>query len=92
MTGPVRTKPSARFRKSLAKLGEPLASRAFKALKKFHTASTSPGLNFEAFKNRPGFFTIRVDRNFRILLKQEMDEDGPYFLLVDIANHADTYS
>jgi mRNA-degrading endonuclease RelE of RelBE toxin-antitoxin system len=92
VTGPVRTKPSARFRKSLAKLGEPLASRAFKALKKFHSAPTSPGLNFEAFKNRPGFFTIRVDRNFRILLKQDTDEEGPYFLLVDIADHDDTYS
>jgi hypothetical protein len=33
-----------------------------------------------------------VDRNFRILLKQETDEDGPYFLLVDIADHDDTYS
>ena len=92
MTGPVRTKPSARFRKSLAKLGEPMASRALKALEKLHTAHNSPGLNFEAFKNRPGFFTIRVDRNFRILLKQETDEDGPYFLLVDIADHDDTYS
>jgi hypothetical protein len=92
VTGPVRTKPSARFRKSLAKLGEPLASRAFKALKKFHTASTSSGLNFEAFKNRPGFFTIRVDRNFRILLKQETDDEGPYFLIADIADHDDTYS
>ncbi|HEX4963679.1 MAG TPA: hypothetical protein VF173_22830 [Thermoanaerobaculia bacterium] len=92
MTVPVRIKPSARFRKSLAKLGEPLASRALKALKKFHVASTSPGLNFEAFKNRPGFFTIRVDRNFRILLKAETDKEGPYYLLVDIADHDDTYS
>ncbi|MEO6192403.1 MAG: hypothetical protein ABIS20_05295 [Thermoanaerobaculia bacterium] len=92
MTGPVRTKPSAQFRKSLGKLGEPMASRALKALKKFHDAPTIPGLNFEAFKNRPGFFTIRVDRNFRILLKAETDSEGPYFLLVDIADHQDTYS
>ena len=92
MTGPVRTKPSDRFRKSLGKLGEPLASRALKALTKFHSAPKSPGLNFEAFKNRPGYFTIRVDRNFRILLKAETDKKGPYFLLVDIADHDDTYS
>lgn len=92
MTAPVRTKPSARFLKSLAKLGEPIASRAAAALAKFHAAPKSPGLNFEAFKNRPGFFTIRVGRNFRILLRQEADENGPYFLLADIAAHDDTYS
>lgn len=92
MTAPVRVKPSARYLKSLAKLGEPLASRAAKALTKFYLAPESPGLNFEAFKNRPGFFTIRVDRNFRILLKAEEDEKGPYFLLADIADHDDTYS
>jgi hypothetical protein len=89
---PVRTKPSARFLKSLAKIGQPIASRAAKALEKFHRSPDTPGLNFEAFKNRPGFFTIRVDRNFRILLKAETDEDGPYFLLADIADHQDTYS
>ena len=79
MTGPVRTKPSDRFRKSLGKLGEPLASRTLKALKKFHVNPKSPGLNFEAFKNRPGHFTIRVDRNFRILLKAETDKKGSLF-------------
>lgn len=92
MTSPVRTKPSARFLKNLAKLGEPIASRAATTLSKFHAAPHSPGLNFEAFKNRPGFFTIRVGRNFRILLKQEEDAEGPYFLLADIADHDDTYS
>src|SRR6185295_14063343 len=51
----------------------------------------SPGLNFEAIKDRPGYFTIRVGRNFRILLKAEEDKDGPYYLLADIAPHDDTY-
>jgi len=92
VTGPVRTKPSARFLKSLAKIGQPVASRVATALERFHAAPETPGLNFEAFKNRPGFFTIRVGRNFRILLKAESDEDGPYFLLADIADHDDTYS
>jgi mRNA-degrading endonuclease RelE of RelBE toxin-antitoxin system len=92
VTGPVRTKFSARFIKSLAKIGEPIASRAATALERFHDNPEIPGLNFEAFKDRPGFFTIRVGRNFRILLKEEADEDGPYFLLADISNHDDTYS
>lgn len=92
MTAPIRTKPSARFKKSRAKLGEPLASRIDKTLDKFHQTPESPGLNFEAIKNAPGFFTIRVNRNFRILLRQMEDEQGPYFLLVDVADHDDTYS
>lgn len=50
-----------------------------------------PGLNFEAVKNSPGYFTIRATRNFRILLHAEQDEIGPYFLLVDLDNHDDTY-
>ena len=87
----IRTKPSARFLKSRAKLGEPLASLIDKALKKFHESPTSPGLNFEAVKNAPNTFTIRVNRNFRILLIQEVDKDGPYFLIAEVADHDDTY-
>ena len=86
-----RTKPSERFIKSRAKLGEPLASRTNKALKKFHRNPDSPGLNFEAVKNAPGSFTIRVTRNFRILLVQKEDEKGPYYLIAGVANHDDTY-
>jgi hypothetical protein len=86
-----RTKPSARFIKDCAKLGEPLASRTNKALKKFHHNPDSPGLNFEAVKNAPGSFTIRVTRNFRILLLQKEDEEGPYYLVAQVANHDDTY-
>jgi hypothetical protein len=89
--GPVRIKPSRSFIKSLAKLGEPLGSRTRKALARFQTAPRSPGLNFEAVKNRKRYFTIRVNRNFRIVLRQEEDENGPYFLLIEVAPHDDAY-
>jgi plasmid maintenance system killer protein len=89
--GPVRTRPSARFNKSRAKIGEPIASRVIKTLKKFHQSPESPGLNFEAYKGRPGFFTIRINRNFRILLKEEQDKDGTYYLIVEVGNHDSTY-
>ena len=89
---PVRTKPSARFIKRRAKLGEPLASRIDKALEKFHLNPKSPGLNFEAIKNSSGAFTIRVNRNFRILLLEEHDAEGLYYLVADVADHDDTYS
>ena len=42
-------------------------------------------------KNAPGYFTIRVNRNFRILLRAERDDEGDYYLLVDLDNHDDTY-
>jgi hypothetical protein len=88
---PIRLKPSDQFLKSRGKIGEPIASRAETAISKFYAAPTSPGLNFEAVKGRPGFFTIRVNRNFRILLKEEEDNEGPYYLLADIGSHDDIY-
>jgi hypothetical protein len=89
---PTRVKPSARFVKSRAKIGEPVASRIDKTLVKFCHSPESPGLNLEALKNHPEFFTIRVNRNFRILLKKEADQEGPYWLLVDVADHDETYA
>jgi hypothetical protein len=68
-----------------------MAGRADRALAKFHRAPNSPGLNFEAVKGAPGFFTIRVNRNFRIMLRAQTDEAGPYYLIVDLDNHDDTY-
>ncbi len=59
---------------------------------KFHENSKAPGLNFEAVKNAPDSFTIRVTRNFRILLVQQEDKEGLYYLVADVANHDDTYS
>ena len=88
---PIRLKPSERFKKSRRKQGQPLGGRIDKAVKKFRDNPKSPGLNFEAVKNAAGYFTIRVDRNFRILLKAEVDKDGPYFLLADVRPHDDAY-
>lgn len=68
-----------------------MAGRAENALKKFYNAPKSPGLNFEAVKGMPGHFTIRVNRNFRILLKAESDERGEYYLIVDLCSHDNAY-
>jgi mRNA-degrading endonuclease RelE of RelBE toxin-antitoxin system len=88
---PVRLKPSPQFLKSCKKLGEPLGGRIRAAIKKFQEHPDGRGLNFEAVKNAPGTFTIRVNRNFRILLRLEEDETGPYYLLADVGTHKDTY-
>lgn len=92
MKPPVRIQLSTRFIKSRGKLGNPIAERADKALLKFVQAPNSPGLNFEKFQNMPGYFTIRVNRNFRILLKEESDSEGVYYVVADLADHDDTYS
>ena len=68
-----------------------MAGRIDVAVKKFLENPKAPGLNFEAIKNSPGYFTIRVNRNFRILLRAEEDDQGPYYLLVNVAAHDDTY-
>jgi hypothetical protein len=91
VTGPVRIKPSQRYVKSLQKIGKPLSTRAERAVEKFRSNPDLPGLNFEPYKGKPGYFTIRVERNYRILLKEEQDKEGPYYLLVDIAEHDNTY-
>lgn len=91
MTGPIRTKPSQRYVKSLKKAGEPISSRAAKTVAKFQSNPDLPGLNFEPVKTRPGYFTIRVGLNYRILLKEACDTNGTYYLLADIDDHDNTY-
>ena len=91
MTGPVRIRPSSRYLKSLQKIGKPLSTRAEKAVEKLQRTPDLPGLNFESYKGKPGHFTIRVERNFRIVLREEHDEVGLYYRLVDVDDHDNTY-
>lgn len=41
-----------------------------------------PGLNFEAIKGEPGYFSIRVTLAFRIVLRRERDNDGVLYAAV----------
>jgi plasmid maintenance system killer protein len=46
-----------------------------------------PGLNFERLAGWDDIYSMRVTRNYRILLKRETDEAGEFFIAVDIGTH-----
>ncbi len=79
---------SKRFVKSYASLAAPIQKRAAKSLKQFQTDPRHPALHFE--KLASGYRTLRVDKNFRIVLR-ELDEGGT-FELVDVLTHSKVYS
>lgn len=81
----VRVDPG--YLRARKRLSSRLAERADAALVRFLENSASPGLNFEALRNWPGYFSIRVNRNFRILLRREQDAAGEVFAAVDVASH-----
>jgi plasmid maintenance system killer protein len=81
----VRVDPG--YLRARKRLSSKLAERADAALVKFLEDSPSPGLNFEALQNWPGYYSIRVNRNFRILLRREQDDSGEVFAAVDVASH-----
>jgi mRNA-degrading endonuclease RelE of RelBE toxin-antitoxin system len=86
-----RVKPSDRFSRSFKKLDGNLQRRAKKALRDLITNPQKRSLNFEQLQGVEKVYSIRVNDNFRILLHLLEDEEGKYFLALDIANH-DIYS
>jgi mRNA-degrading endonuclease RelE of RelBE toxin-antitoxin system len=82
-----RVKLSPRFERSLRKLDPRLRTAAVKALKTLILEPDSRSLKLEPVTGLSGFWTIRVNIHFRILLEQLSDGDGKYFLAVDVGNH-----
>jgi mRNA-degrading endonuclease RelE of RelBE toxin-antitoxin system len=82
-----RVKLSDRFSRSYKKLDGKLQERTKKALRKLVENPQQRSLNFESLRGVDGVFSIRVNDNFRILLQLLEDEDGKYFLALDVANH-----
>ncbi len=62
--------PTKRGEKALRKLDPPVRARALVALQAFVVDHTAPGLNFEQLEGTDGLHSIRINRNFRIILKQ----------------------
>jgi plasmid maintenance system killer protein len=58
-----------------------------KATRLLLTQPDSNSLNFEKLSGMPGFYSIRVNLAFRILLQRLNDEKGPYWLLVELDTH-----
>lgn len=79
-------KPSVRFEKAVKRLGPDLRKRAAKSLKQFIENPRHPHLHFE--KLSTGYRTIRVDRNFRIVLREI---DKLTYDLIDVGDHTRIY-
>lgn len=75
-----------RFNKKFAALGPEVRARAIKSLQQFVDDPRHPSLHFE--KLSTGYHTIRVDLNFRILLRQL--GEGRYEL-ADVDSHTNIY-
>lgn len=87
----MRLRVADRFRKSLKALDPTLQKQALAALDKLQTAPARKGLNLEKLRGHDNLYTIRVNRNFRVLLRQEFDDDGELFTLLSVGPHDVTY-
>jgi hypothetical protein len=75
-----------RFQKAFAALGHRERTRAERSLTRFLENPRHPGLHFEKITGQ--YHTIRVDLNFRIVLRDEGDGE---FSLIDVGGHSYVY-
>jgi len=70
-----------------------MRARVFRALKKLQRNPWSKSVNLELFKGRPGFWTARVTKGWRFLLREVSAEDSEnrVFEIIEYASHDDTY-
>jgi Txe/YoeB family toxin of Txe-Axe toxin-antitoxin module len=87
----MRFKPSRRFESELKKQNRGFQDRVDKALKKLSRNPRSKGVNLEPVRGREGFYTSRISRSHRLLLRQCKDENGDFWLVVDFGTHDETY-
>jgi hypothetical protein len=74
------------FSKSLKRLKNPSKQEAtIAALTLFMQSPHSPKLNFEGLRGRRGFFSIRVDYETRVLLREV--EKNVHYEAVAVGNH-----
>jgi mRNA-degrading endonuclease RelE of RelBE toxin-antitoxin system len=80
-----RVRLAPRFEKALGKVDQRIARSAIEALHRLNKDRRHRGLNLEKIEGTT--WSIRVTRNFRILLERHTDDLGEYF----IATHLDTH-
>ncbi len=79
-------RPTKRFEKSFTRLEERLKVRTRKSIEQFLANPRHPHLHFEKLKTARGFHTIRVDENFRVVLR---DAGKGVYDIVDVGSHRD---
>jgi toxin HigB-1 len=45
------------------------------------------GFHFEKLRGRPGERSLRLNKQWRLIISIEEDEDGPYLLIIDIEDY-----
>ena len=82
-----RVSISQRYLKSSRRLSPSVRKQATRALQKFMDEPRRPGLHFEPIAGRAGFFSIRANLNFCILLQKTKDADGELYIAEDVGPH-----
>ena len=81
----MRVVQTVRGDRLLRKLDPTVRAQAVAALFAFSTNSASRSLNFEKLAGRDGIYSIRINRNFRIILRRT--EAADTFEIEDIGPH-----
>jgi hypothetical protein len=87
----IRVKPSSRFLRQLKADTPQRAQRVQEALRRLMEQPHRKGGHLEVFRGRPGYFTARITRGWRFLLRKERDAKGTYYLVVEYGSHEDIY-
>lgn len=83
----MRVRIADSYKRSVRRIPKHIQTKATRALVRFQDNPRHPGLNFEKLSEFDDTYSIRVDRQYRILLIRETDEEGELFSAVDIGTH-----
>jgi plasmid maintenance system killer protein len=83
----MRIRVTKRYERSVSRVPDRIKPRAARALIQFQDDPKQPGLNFERLSGWADTYSIRVNRQYRILLVRQTDEAGEIFAAVDIGTH-----
>jgi mRNA-degrading endonuclease RelE of RelBE toxin-antitoxin system len=75
------------YKRSARRVPEHIRNRAAEALSCFQDNPRYPGLNFEKLSGFDDTYSIRVTKQYRVLLIRQIDEAGELFSVVDIGTH-----
>lgn len=69
-----------------------LRKRIFRALERLVQDPFQKSVHLEPFEGRPGFYTARITKGWRFLLREHQTTDrGRVFDIVDFGTHDETY-
>ncbi len=82
-----RLRTNKRFDNAFRQLPPNVRKQVAAALEKFVDNPSRPGLNFEPIVGRPGCYSIRAGRAYRILLLRDHDKEGEIFTAANVGRH-----